>query len=75
MLVPNDSGALESGAQSKLSFENRECSRAQRDSSVFTGLGLIAVDSCDPRLVDTDDAVDQVDIGEYECELFGRGRR
>lgn len=72
MLVPNGAGALESGAQCKLLFESCECSRAQRDPSIFTGLGLTSVDSCDPCFVDTDDAVDQVEIGYDERDLFGR---
>jgi hypothetical protein len=72
VVVSNDSGSFESGAHGKLSPENRQRSRAQYDSAIFAGFRLTSVDADDPCLVDADDPVHEVEVGQNECDLFGR---
>jgi hypothetical protein len=43
--------------QSELPLENGRGAWAKRNSAIFSGLGLTALDICDPRLVDADDSV------------------
>jgi hypothetical protein len=72
VVVLDETGSLKPGPQRELPFENSQCSRAKSNPPIVAGLSSIAVNSRNPRLVDADDPVHQVDIGEYERNLFRR---
>ena len=48
----------------------RRRSGAEFDASIFAGLGLTSIDAMDARLIDADNAVDEVNVGEHEGNLF-----
>jgi len=72
MVMSHEAFGSETGMQSELPLENRQSAWAKRNSAIFSGLGLTAIDAGDPCLVDADHSVHEVDIGENECNLFRR---
>ena len=66
-LVVDPPRGVQARAQAKLSGKR---SGAEFDASILAGLGLASIDAMDSSLVDTDNAMDEVDIGENEGNFF-----
>jgi hypothetical protein len=72
VVVIDISGSHETRAQAELTFQNDQRPRAELDATVITSFGYSSVDTRDARLVDTDDAVNDVEVGYGERDLLGR---
>lgn len=71
-VVVDLAGRLQARAQLKLPYQNGQRPRAEFDAAIFAGLCLAPIDAMDARLVDADNAVDEVDIGEHEGNFLRR---
>jgi hypothetical protein len=60
--------------KSRCRFGTPRARGAQLDAAIISGLGLVAIYSVDPRFVDTDDPVDEIDVGDREGDLLRRSQ-
>jgi hypothetical protein len=72
MIVLHEARSPQPAMQSKVPLENCCGAWAKRNSTIFSGLGLTALDAGDTCLVDADNSVHEVKIGENQCNLFRR---
>jgi hypothetical protein len=63
-------GGLELCAKTKLPFQNQEGTGAQLDATVVSGLCIVSVHSRDPRLVDADDPVHNIEVRESKRDFL-----
>jgi hypothetical protein len=72
MVVLHEARGPQPAMQSKLPLENCRGARSKRNSTIFSGLGQTALNTGDACLVDADNPVYDVKIGENECNPFRR---
>jgi hypothetical protein len=60
--------------QVQVSLQNGQCTGAQLDAAIISGVGFVAIHSVDPCFVDTDDPIDEIDVGHREGDLLRRSQ-